>query len=222
MKIAIKYSRVGAARYISHLDMQRTFARALRRANVPALYSQGFNPHIVMSFASPLSVGYATRADYLEVGVEDGAAPEAIMEQLNSVLTRDIRVERVFALPEGTKKLMALNHSAAYDITFMFENESECDKMSCATQSLAETETYLTPDRKGKEVDIRPFILQLSSAGSVVSAVVKNSSEGALNPAVLANALLTKADIRAEYEICRTECYAVIGGEAVPFSSIEG
>ncbi len=222
MKIGIKYSRGGAASYISHLDMQRTFARALRRANLPVLYSQGFNPHIVMSFASPLSVGYFTMADYLEVGVADGTDTRQAMEALNAVLTRDIRVERVFALPEGTKKLMALNHSAAYDITFMFENESECDKISCATERLNGSEKYLTPDRKGREVDIRPQILELSAAGRVVSAVVKNSSEGALNPAVLANALLSEAGISAEYGICRTECFAALAGGVAPFYALGG
>ncbi len=222
MKIAIKYSRDGAAKYISHLDMQRTFARAIRRANLPALYSQGFNPHIVMSFASPLSVGYATRADYLEVGVADGTEPAQVQAALNNVLTRDIRVEGVFELPDGAKKLMAQSHSASYDITFMFENESECDKISCATERLIEAEAYLTPDRKGREVDIRPYILGISCEGNVVSALVKNSSDGALNPAVLANALLAEMGSDAEYGICRTECFAAPDGEPKPFSCIAG
>jgi radical SAM-linked protein len=52
--------------------MQRAFGRALRRADIDVEYSKGFNPHIIMSFASPLSVGYATEADYLELSVNSG------------------------------------------------------------------------------------------------------------------------------------------------------
>ena len=39
----------GAAVYVSHLDLMRTMQRALRRANVPMCYSNGFNPHPILS-----------------------------------------------------------------------------------------------------------------------------------------------------------------------------
>ncbi len=220
MKIAIQYARQGAARYISHLDMQRTFARAIRRANINAQYSQGFNPHIVMSFASPLSVGYATLADYLEVGVEDGMEPAAMRDALNQVLTADIRIVEVFVLPEGRKKLMSLNHSAAYRITFALENEQEYDKISCAADRLTKAETYLAQDRKGRELDIAPYILQLECKDGGVDTTLQNAATGALNPAVLANALLKEAGLEADYAICRVECFALVNGDAVPFTEL--
>ena len=221
MKLAIQYARDGAAKYISHLDMQRAFARAIRRADIDAQYSQGFNPHIVMSFASPLSVGYATQADYLEVGVQEGVRPGAAMDALNAALPRDIRVRDAFFLPEGGKKLMAMNHSADWRLTFTLENERKCDTINHAVKVLGNSETYFTPDRKGREVDIAPLVLRLDDMGNgCVEARLQNSSMGALNPAVLANALLREAGLEAGWEVCRMECYALANGEVLPFSAL--
>ena len=49
MRIGIKFQRKGLKKYVSHLDMQRLFARALRRSGLPVKYSSGFNPHINLS-----------------------------------------------------------------------------------------------------------------------------------------------------------------------------
>lgn len=222
MRFAIQYARHGAAKYISHLDMQRAFSRAVRRAQIDAQYSQGFNPHIIMSFASPLSVGYTTNADYLELGVEDTAQPRAAMDALNAALPVDIRVLDVFALPmEFKKKLMSLNHSAMYSIAFSLENQADYARMESAVQNINELSNYLTKNRKGKEIDIRPYILKLDCAGHEIRTVLQNSATGALNPAVLANAALEKAGLHAGYEICRTECYAELNGKVLPFSALK-
>ena len=67
MKMIAKFSRKGAACYMSHLDLLRCVQRTLRRANMPLAYSQGFNPHPILSFAQALGVGLATIGDYFEV-----------------------------------------------------------------------------------------------------------------------------------------------------------
>ncbi len=220
MKMVIKYARKGAARFISHLDMQRTFFRAIRRANLKAAYSKGFNPHIVMSFASPLSVGYETMADYIEVAMQEEELQTQTVLRLNSILPEDIRVIEVFAIKDSNKKLMSLNHSAKYSITFTFENDAECGRIISATKKIAESENYVTKDRKGKEVDIVPLILQMGWVDNVITLTLMNSSERALNPAVVANAIMNEAEVAAQFSICRIECYAKTEGRVVPFSAL--
>ncbi len=221
MRIIIKYARSGAAKYISHLDMQRAFSRAIRRAGVDAEYSQGFNPHVVMSFASPLSVGYATEGDYLEVGVAEGTDGNEVKEKLNAVLTEDIRVVDAFPAGDSKKKLMAMNHSAEYRVTFAVENERDCDKIKDSVKKIADSGSYITEDRRGKAVDIAPLLLSMRTEGGGVRAVLKNASDGALNPAVLAEAVLKEAGIDAPYEICRLECYGTIDGAVTPFTTLK-
>ena len=51
------FSKTGRAKYISHLDTMRTFTRAFRRTSLPLWYTQGFNPHLYMTFPLPLALG---------------------------------------------------------------------------------------------------------------------------------------------------------------------
>ncbi|MEA4853450.1 MAG: TIGR03936 family radical SAM-associated protein [Christensenella sp.] len=218
-KMIIQYSRNGAARYISHLDMQRAFGRAVRRAKLPACYSKGFNPHIIMSFASPLSVGYATEGDYLELPLAVVMDPQEIKDALNAVMPPDLRIIGVHEMGEPSKKLMAQNYSASYSIYFHFENEADCDTMKDAVKVLYKAKNYLATDRRGKEIDIRPLVFSVDAQnGRQVNCKLKNASDGALNPAVLATALLKEAGVQADYDICREDCFALENGKEVPFS----
>ena len=55
--VRLVFSKTGRARYISHLDLNRTMARVLRRAGIPLWYTEGFNKHPYITFAAPLSLG---------------------------------------------------------------------------------------------------------------------------------------------------------------------
>ena len=63
MKVRVKFSKHGAMRFIGHLDVMRYFQKAIRRAGLPIVFTEGFSPHMVMSFASPLGVGLKARAN---------------------------------------------------------------------------------------------------------------------------------------------------------------
>jgi len=221
MRLLLKYSRKGPARYISHLDMQRAFGRALRRADIDVEYSKGFNPHIIMSFASPLSVGYATEADYLELSVNSGEAGD-IMERLNGVFTKDIRVGFVGSLEHIKEKLMSLSHSAAYRLVFALENDSDCVKIKKAADEIVGCGSYVVADSKGRERDIVPLVLEADVRGPVIELATRNSSSAAMNPRVFADAVLEKAGVAAGYCTTRTECYAQYRGEVLPFSGLCG
>lgn len=59
MKIRIKFAKTGVMKFVGHLDVMRYFQKAIRRAELPIAYSEGFSPHMLLSFASPLGVGTA-------------------------------------------------------------------------------------------------------------------------------------------------------------------
>jgi radical SAM-linked protein len=62
MKIKAKFTKGPQVKYISHLDLMKTIEKALRRAQLPIAFSQGFNPHPKISLASALAVGVTFRA----------------------------------------------------------------------------------------------------------------------------------------------------------------
>ena len=71
------FSKTGRAKYISHLDLMRTFQRAFARAKIAIKHTEGFHPHPFVSIALPLSVGYSSQCEILEFGLLEGTPYEA-------------------------------------------------------------------------------------------------------------------------------------------------
>ena len=109
-----KFSRKGAACYMSHLDLLRCVQRTLRRANMPLAYSQGFNPHPILSFAQAMGVGLATIGDYFEVGLEENLEPEAFAAAFNACATPGVHVIQARQAEEKEKTIMSQVEAATY------------------------------------------------------------------------------------------------------------
>ncbi|MFQ9936557.1 MAG: TIGR03936 family radical SAM-associated protein [Phascolarctobacterium faecium] len=74
MKLRMQITKEKEIRFISHLEYVRTIERAIRRAKLPAAYSEGFNPHLKFSLASALGVGVVSMAEFVEIEL---AEPES-------------------------------------------------------------------------------------------------------------------------------------------------
>ncbi|MDY5775166.1 MAG: TIGR03936 family radical SAM-associated protein, partial [Lachnospiraceae bacterium] len=83
MKIRIRFGKQGALKFIGHLDMMRYFQKALRRAEVDMKYSEGFNPHMIMSFAAPLGVGITSEGEYFDIEVLSTQDSKTALKKLN-------------------------------------------------------------------------------------------------------------------------------------------
>lgn len=82
----IKYGRDDRVKYISHLDFMRCFHRAVRRSPLTFMFSQGFNPHPIMTIAQPLSVGVTSESEYMKVGFDGEYDGDYIVKALNAVM----------------------------------------------------------------------------------------------------------------------------------------
>ena len=71
-------------KYISHLDLMRAFNRMLARAEIPVKYSEGFNPHVILNFALPLSVGMTSEKDFAEISLSEEMSNEEIKIRLQN------------------------------------------------------------------------------------------------------------------------------------------
>ena len=67
MRVRIRFEKTGIMRYVGHLDLMRFFQKAVKRSGLPIRYSEGFNPHQIMSFASPLGVGITSDGEYMDL-----------------------------------------------------------------------------------------------------------------------------------------------------------
>lgn len=222
MRLILGYGRDGAAKYVSHLDMQRLFMRAFRRSKLNVEYSQGFNPHIIMSFASPLSVGYGTLSDYLEVSVLPDTDIDMVIDTLNAALPPDVRVNRAFFVCDRAPKLMAMNHSADYKLRLKFKNSSIYDRIEKGIAEILSGCACTVTDKRGRDTDISPLVLSASVEGDSIACTLTNNNRASLNPALLLTALSRSAGADIKADICRTECYADTGGSVMPFYQIGG
>jgi hypothetical protein len=118
MKARIKFQKYGAMKFIGHLDVMRYFQKAFRRAGYDIEYTQGFNPHQVMSFASPLGLGLTSDAEYVDIGLKSCEDPEIMVGSINEALTEGFYVTGFHILPddrEHGKKESAMSLVSAAD-----------------------------------------------------------------------------------------------------------
>ena len=76
MKIRIEFAKLKEIRYISHLELMDTIRRGVRRAKLPAKYTQGYNPHLVLSLGQPLAVGMVGESEFFDLDLKDKIAEE--------------------------------------------------------------------------------------------------------------------------------------------------
>ena len=118
MKIRIKFRKYGALKFVGHLDMMRYFQKALKRAGIDMKYSEGFNPHMIMSFAAPLGVGITSDGEYFDIEVLSTKSTAESLKVLNEAMVEGVEVTSYVALPDTAKKSMSLVAAADYEIFY--------------------------------------------------------------------------------------------------------
>lgn len=164
MKTRMRFTKTGSMKFIGHLDCMRFFQKAIRRAKLDVAYSQGYSPHQLMSFASPLGVGITSDGEYLDVefhSLPDMSIPELI-QYLNRFMTDEIFLTEIEIMPENFKNSMALLKAADYVIVEkernVFPENWQTKWMEFVQQP---TITVIKKTKKSeKEMDIKPFLLE--------------------------------------------------------------
>ena len=164
MKTRMRFVKTGSVKFIGHLDCMRFFQKAIRRAKLDVAYSQGYSPHQLMSFASPLGVGITSDGEYLDV--EFSSLPDMSMEELaeylNRFMTDEIFVTEIEIMPDGFKNSMSLLRAADYMIVEkeagIFPEDYEIKWQEFISRE--EIPVLKKTKKSEKEVDIKPYILQ--------------------------------------------------------------
>ena len=162
VKIQYQFKRSTPLRFLSHLDQQRLFQRAFRRANMPVEYSQGFNPHPRMSFALAMSVGLTSDGEYGEVIVSEDIDVETFISRMNQVLPQGLEIIAAKICDAGVGSLSAALSKSVYQIRIKVVPGTDLAALAAAIETYLALPQILIQKRnkKGKyvEKDIRPFI----------------------------------------------------------------
>ncbi|MEG1999920.1 MAG: TIGR03936 family radical SAM-associated protein [Evtepia sp.] len=191
-ELRICFSKLGTARYISHLDLMRTMQRALLRAGISIRHTNGFHPHPYISIPLPLPLGFSSECEILEFGLEGGATIGSVPSQINAALPSGITVQRCYEKARPFKQLAFVR----YEITLEFE--SACaDAAALAFRDLISQETLLITKRsKSKtgfsEIDLIPLIDKVETVhpmGNVLHlSLILQAQNPGLNPDILITA----------------------------------
>ena len=214
MKLIAAYQKGNEIAMISHLDIQRTLQRAFRRAGIPLLYSNGFNPHPQFSFATAAATGMSSECEWFEVQLSEEMAPEEFVRRANEVMPQGMRVSGAFAAPENYGSLSAKLRAAEYRVELQFVEPVSKEKLAETLEAMLTGEIIIQKRTKGgiRPVDMRPYILRVSVwqvEGDQAALLVlgKLQADGGLRVDAFIDALLERLDAHAAYEIHRTNMY---------------
>ena len=171
MKVRIKFAKQGAMKFIGHLDIMRYFQKAVKRAGLDAAYSEGFSPHMIMSFAAPLGVGVTSEGEYFDLELKTPMSSEEAVERLNQVMVEGMEVLSVREVPEGKKgKAMSLVAAADYLVSFREGMEPGKDWKEKVPAFMEQQEIRIQKKTKKneKEVDIKPYIYEMEIRGESI------------------------------------------------------
>ena len=218
MKLRLRFSKHGMMRYIGHLDIMRYFQKAMRRAEIPIKYSEGFSPHKIMSFSAPLGLGLESDAEYVDIVLtEETADPEDIMRRLNAVMCPGIAILNAVRISDTAKKSMAVVESAEYDV--FWPDGTDREQLRAAAEALMNRDMIPEERPSGKTGElktrnIRPLIYRLEVREDRLHMHVAQGSTDNLKPDVVLRALGLE---NIGFSINRTEVY---GPDGVPLDRL--
>lgn len=158
-KARMRFSKTDEAAYISHLDLMHCMQRAIARAHLPVWYTEGFNPHIYISVALPLSTGYSGEWEFLDFNCTADEIPADAVERLNAVMPSGLSVQEVYPLEDGGRKVRDIAYSK-FEITWEFDDGVLEGFCGAAEALFARDEILiLKKSKRGeKEVNIKDYM----------------------------------------------------------------
>jgi radical SAM-linked protein len=186
--------------YISHLDVMRFWERALRRADIPVSYSEGFSPHAQISLAAPLAVGMTSEAELMDVFLAEPMQPREFMHRLSGQIPAGFVVQNAREVGLSLPALQADVRFAEYRVDVPPSGSSAAE-IRQAIETFLRAESIAWEHKRENETrsyDIRAQVAELAletvceegSRGRVVLSMrLKNDNSGSGRPEQVVAAL---------------------------------
>lgn len=224
-KARIKFKKIGALRFIGHLDVMRYFQKVMRRAEIPIAFTSGYSPHMIMSFANPLGIGLTSEGEYFDIELKEPITSEQAIKQMNAVGAEGIEVLSFRQIAEEKKATgMAIVAAADYLVGLRKgEFPENLNELVSDFMNQTEITVFKQTKRSEKMVDIRPIIYEMSvceerssffeepTDQSVIALKLAAGSVENLKPDLVMAAFLDFAGMEKEGVTCmyhRMEMYA--------------
>ena len=161
MRIRVTFSKTGPLVYIGNLDLLTIWERTARRASLPLAYSHAFHPQPKIHLAAPLPLGFSSRAEVLDMRLNEGVATTGLEARLQAALPDGISVIEIRPMELDEPELQNQVTSAEYEVSLTADVDVQDLERKIAAMLGAET---CPRERRGKSYDLRPLIEKLELA----------------------------------------------------------
>lgn len=199
------YKKTGNLKFVSHLDMNRFMIRLIRMSQIPVWYSEGFNPHPYITFALPLSLGFESEYEVMDIRLDDDTySCEDVLKNLNAVAPDEIKF--IECLPVQMKAGSIA--SADFCIEFSEVSESIQHMLDAFLNSDVIATEKTTKKGAVKIIDIKPMILDFKFTDQKLYLRLRAGGSENLNPKFLLDAFCEKNGMELpSYSVVRTMLY---------------
>ena len=205
MRMLAVFEKGERIRHIGHLDIQRSVQRGLRRSGLPVAYSNGFNPHILITFASALSTGACGTHEIMDVTMAEEVSEREFLDRMNKAMPPEMQLSQARAVDQKHPALMASLRAANYDL--LIRNEDQAEKLIAAIPGMMARDS-IPAMRKTKtalkECDIKPLIYELKGENQHLYTTLVLTEREACKPGMLIEALGREAAIEGEIRMLIT------------------
>jgi radical SAM family uncharacterized protein/radical SAM-linked protein len=172
-RIRLRFTKTGAMSLLSHLELLHLFTRAVRRAAIPIRYSLGFHPHPKFSFATALSVGVESWAEYFDMEIDAGLEAHQVLDALNASLPEGIRILEASEIPLRSESLSVIIEAVRYRVVLPAGLITDLPQKA---EDFLRLETFSHRRiKKGKtqELDLRQELVELSAKDDTLEILAK-------------------------------------------------
>ena len=201
-EVRLRFSKTGRLKYISHLDINRAMSRALKRAQIPLWYTEGFNPHPYMSFSLPLSL--ESLCESVDLRIIGDITNDEIKNRLNNVLPQDIKIVDVYDDFRDNSEIVYSDY--VYKFEFK-DNEAAFEKIKNVLSSdeiIALKKGKQGRKRVMKETNIKSFIdkysISIRNDVIVLNIRLLAGPKKNLNPSLLFDTIIRLIDMDFEWK----------------------
>ncbi len=175
-------------RYISHLDYAALMQRAICRAHLPAAYSEGFNPHMKIAFASALAVGVTSDAEYMDMELTEPLCQPEVFDRLQAQLPAGVKLRQLKLIEGKHAALMSEVDLAVYSLQVPLLGTADAALQAAADFNAAAEFVYhrVTP-KKTREIEVKQYIdgkaeVQVSGAELNLAIRIRITPAGSIKP----------------------------------------
>ncbi len=200
--VRVWFTKLGRAKYISHLDINRCMTRAVRRAQLPLWYTEGYNPHPYMTFSLPLPLGVESLCESMDIRIEDDSfTNEQVKTQLAAVMPEGLAVTGVNDSVRKAKEIAFADYKMTFTVPQGAPSAANAVRVAIdSCQLLAEKKSKSGHKKIVKTVNLSSFIqkAEVSVAGAdtvVLEMILSAGPVQNVNPILMLDTVLQKACI---------------------------